>query len=166
MQPNNDESEKNSTMNYNDRMDGYGFGESESRDCSLPYEHDKHFTKHSIDTVDGCRSHLNEPFARNNLGLRNPYGPIDQYSFRDVHIRPRHDLHDQQILDDLREAFRKNSELNALDVEFFVHRGHVHLEGEVESESHRNEIQNIVEDIKGVEKISNDIQVFNSRSVL
>jgi hypothetical protein len=77
------------TMNYNDRLDGYGFGEAESRDCNHEYEKIPHFTKHCIDLGEGYRPHLNEPYSKNEYGLRNPYGPIDQYTFRDIHIHIR-----------------------------------------------------------------------------
>lgn len=72
------------TMNYNDRPDGYGFGESESNDKERDYEKDPHFTKHCIDMGDGYRCHKNEPYSKDENGLRNQYGPVDQYSFRDI----------------------------------------------------------------------------------
>ncbi len=72
------------TMNYNDRPDGYGFGEAESNDEKREYEKDCHFTKHCIDLGDGYRCHKNEPYSLNEYGYRNQYGPVDQYSFRDI----------------------------------------------------------------------------------
>lgn len=77
---------KQESMNYNDRLDGYGFGEAESSDCEREYEKDPHFTRHCIDMGEGYRCHKNEPYSRDELGLRNQYGPVDQYSFRDIHI--------------------------------------------------------------------------------
>lgn len=52
--------------NYNDQLDGYGAGEAESND---PVTHEKK-TKH--------------PAGVSELGIPNPYGEIDQYSFRDT----------------------------------------------------------------------------------
>lgn len=72
------------TMNYNDRLDGYGFGEAECKDKKRDYESDKHFTNHCIDLGEGYRCHENEPYTRDEYGLRNQYGPVDQYSFREV----------------------------------------------------------------------------------
>lgn len=74
------------SMNYNDRHDGYGFGEAESNDCDREYQHDPHFTQHCIDLGDGYRSHKNEPYTKNDFGLRNQYGPVDQYVFRDIYF--------------------------------------------------------------------------------
>lgn len=72
------------TMNYNDRLDGYGFGEAESYRDDYEYEKDDYFTWHCIDLGEGYRRHRNEPYSRNELGLRNQYGPVDQYVFRDI----------------------------------------------------------------------------------
>lgn len=72
------------TMNYNDRLDGYGFGESESLHAVCEYEFDSYFTFHCIDLGEGYRRHLNEPYTKDDFGLRNQYGPLDQYIFRDV----------------------------------------------------------------------------------
>ena len=83
------DSDQNESMNYNDRLDGYGFGEAESSDDSRDYEHDPHFTKHCIDMGEGYRSHKDEPWSTDENGLRNQYGPVDQYSFRDVHFSIR-----------------------------------------------------------------------------
>lgn len=69
-------------MNYNDRLDGYGFGEAESHDYKRDYEHDPHFTSHGIDLGEGYRCHKGEPYTKNELGIRNQYGPVDQYVFR------------------------------------------------------------------------------------
>jgi len=74
------------SMNYNDRLDGYGFGESESLDRKRDYEDDPHFTNHCIDLGEGYRSHLNEPFSKDEFGLRNQYGPVEQYVFRGDHF--------------------------------------------------------------------------------
>jgi hypothetical protein len=74
------------SMNYNDRLDGYGFGESESLDKKRDYEYDPYFTYHCIDLGEGYRSHLNEPYSKNEFGLRNQYGPVDQYVFRGDHF--------------------------------------------------------------------------------
>lgn len=73
-------------MNYNDRLDGYGFGEADSHDCDREYEHDPHFTHHCIDLGEGYRCHKGEPFTKDELGLRNQYGPVDQYVFRGDHF--------------------------------------------------------------------------------
>ncbi|WPU66161.1 hypothetical protein [Peredibacter starrii] len=87
----NPEKEKDSlnSLNYNDRLDGYGFGESESQDADQDYERDPHFTHHCIDLGEGYRKHKNEPFTKDESGLRNQYGPVDQYSFRDVYLPDR-----------------------------------------------------------------------------
>lgn len=74
------------TMNYNDRLDGYGFGEADSQDCEREYEKDPHFSQHSVDLGEGYRCHKGEPFTRDDYGLRNQYGPVDQYVFRDGHL--------------------------------------------------------------------------------
>lgn len=74
------------TMNYNDRLDGYGFGEADSNDCDRDYEKDPHFTQHCIDLGEGYRCHKGEPYTKDEYGLRNQYGPVDQYVFRDSHI--------------------------------------------------------------------------------
>ena len=74
------------SLNYNDRPDGYGFGESESQDSKRAYEKDAKFTEHCIDMGEGYRKHKNEPFTRDENGARNQYGPVDQYVFRDAHF--------------------------------------------------------------------------------
>lgn len=71
------------SMNYNDRPDGYGFGEAESMDDELEYQSDPDFCKHCKDMGEGYRPHKDEPYTKDELGLRNPYGPMDQYVFRD-----------------------------------------------------------------------------------
>lgn len=73
-------------MNYNDRLDGYGFGEADSNDCDREYEKDPHFTQHCIDLGEGYRCHKGEPFTKDQLGMRNQYGPVDQYVFRGDHF--------------------------------------------------------------------------------
>lgn len=78
------EKEALETLNYNDRADGYGFGEAECMDHDRDYEKDPHFTKHCIDLGEGYRCHLHEPYTKDQYGLRNQYGPVDQYVFRDV----------------------------------------------------------------------------------
>ncbi|MCM2351705.1 MAG: hypothetical protein NDI69_16940 [Bacteriovoracaceae bacterium] len=80
---------KHEGMNYNDRLDGYGFGEAESRDSDKEYEQDPHFTKHCIDMGEGYRAHRNEPYTKDEFGLRNLYGPVDQYVFRSYHLVTR-----------------------------------------------------------------------------
>lgn len=92
MDPKNEEKQENKdleNMNYNDRLDGYGFGESESQDCDKDYENDPHFTKHCIDMGEGYRCHKDEPYTKDENGLRNQYGPVDQYVFRDAHLQRR-----------------------------------------------------------------------------
>jgi hypothetical protein len=74
------------SINYNDRLDGYGAGESESLDCECEYETDPHFTHHCIDLGEGYRCHKDEPYTKDEYGLRNQYGPVDQYVFRDMHL--------------------------------------------------------------------------------
>jgi hypothetical protein len=81
-------------LNYNDRLDGYGFGEAECRDENKEYEADPHFTNHCIDLGEGYRRHLKEPYSKNELGLRNQYGPVDQYTFRGDHFFVR--IHDKR----------------------------------------------------------------------
>ena len=80
------------SLNYNDRPDGYGFGEAESQDSKRAYEKDPKFTEHCIDLGEGYRHHKNEPYTKDDYGLRNQYGPVDQYVFRDAHLfyRGRH----------------------------------------------------------------------------
>ncbi len=63
---------KNDEINYNDRMDGYGFGPPEHMDDKLPYEKER---KRKTDVVE------------NEFGQRNQYGPVDQYNFRDMYTR-------------------------------------------------------------------------------
>lgn len=75
--------------NYNDRADGYGIGEAESCDENRAYEKDPDFTQHCIDMGEGYRPHKNEPYTRDEYGLRNQYGPVDQYTFRDTHLFDR-----------------------------------------------------------------------------
>lgn len=78
--------ENQDTLNYNDRLDGYGFGEADSKDCDREYEKDPHFTQHNIDLGEGYRCHKDEPYTKDEYGLRNQYGPVDQYVFRDTHL--------------------------------------------------------------------------------
>jgi hypothetical protein len=85
----NNQTNQSDNMNYNDRLDGYGFGESESKDCDLDYVKDPHFTKHCIDFGEGYRRHKDEPFTKDEFGLRNQYGPVDQYVFRSYHLFTR-----------------------------------------------------------------------------
>jgi hypothetical protein len=74
-------------LNYNDRPDGYGVGESESRHEGEEYESDPELCRHCKDMGEGYRTHKNEPYSTNELGLRNPYGPVDQYTFREPPLR-------------------------------------------------------------------------------
>ena len=78
-----------SSMNYNDRLDGYGFGEAESMDTNWEYEEDPHFTKHCIVFGHGYRRFKDQPWTQDEYGLRNQYGPVDQYSFRSYHLFTR-----------------------------------------------------------------------------
>lgn len=73
-------------MNFNDRLDGYGFGEAESQDDKHDYEKDPDFVRHNIDLGEGYRCHKNEPYTKDEYGLRNQYGPVDQYVFRADHL--------------------------------------------------------------------------------
>lgn len=76
-----------STMNYNDRLDGYGFGESECRDTCIDYKNDEYFRYQVCkDHGEGYRCHINEPWSTDEFGLRNQYGPVDQYVFRNTEI--------------------------------------------------------------------------------
>lgn len=81
-----DTKDSQENMNYNDRLDGYGFGEAESVECECEYEKDPNFVQHCIDMGEGYRSHKGEPFTRDENGLRNQYGPVDQYVFRSDHV--------------------------------------------------------------------------------
>src|SRR5690606_39609707 len=79
--------EHNKSMNYNDRMDGYGFGESESRDFKEEYIHDPYFEKpRKVCLGDDYRSTQGEPYTKDEYGLRNLYGPGEQYLFRSHHL--------------------------------------------------------------------------------
>jgi hypothetical protein len=64
--------EEESELNYNDRLDGYGFGPPEYMDDKYEFEHH--------------RKRLPE-VTRDEYGQRNPWGPMDQYSFRDKYER-------------------------------------------------------------------------------
>lgn len=97
-------------MNYNDRLDGYGFGESESLDTDKEYQSDPHFTKHCIDLGEGYRRHLNEPFTFDEYGLRNQYGPVDQYVFRSYHLVTREDRIQQKLKEELEELEDESEE--------------------------------------------------------
>ena len=86
---NNNEENQSQNMNYNDRLDGYGFGESESQDCEKEYLKDPHFTKQCTYYGEGYRRLKGQPFTKDEFGLRNQYGPVDQYVFRSYHLFTR-----------------------------------------------------------------------------
>lgn len=65
--------ENKKTLNYNDRLDGYGFGEAESEDDDLPYEKEREEKKNA----------RGEAATKDENGLPNQHGEVDQYSFRD-----------------------------------------------------------------------------------
>ena len=92
----NKESESLSSMNYNDRLDGYGFGEAESMNDDCEYQHDPHFTKHCIIFGQGYRHFKDQPWTQDEFGLRNQYGPVDQYSFRSYHLFTRDGRHSKK----------------------------------------------------------------------
>lgn len=76
--------------NYNDRADGYGCGEAESRDTAEEYMRDPHFEKpRKMNLGEGYRNTLNEPYTKDEYGQRNLYGPVDQYTFRSHHLVTR-----------------------------------------------------------------------------
>lgn len=78
------------SQNYNDRADGYGCGESESRDAKEEYMKDPYFEKpRKVDLGDGYRDTLNKPYTKDEYGTRNLYGPVDQYVFRSHHLVTR-----------------------------------------------------------------------------
>lgn len=64
--------ENKNTLNYNDRMDGYGFGEAESEHEDLPYEKEREAQKKT----------QGEASTKDENGLPNQQGEVDQYSFR------------------------------------------------------------------------------------
>lgn len=80
-------------LNYNDRLDGYGFGPSESTDFSQPYQKERR---------------VDQEVSYDEFGGRNQYGPVDQYVFRDKYerrwSRPNKDIDDD---DDWREWGRE-----------------------------------------------------------
>lgn len=65
------------SLNFNDRADGYGFGPSESMDDTLPYEQNRSLYR------------FNE--SRDVYGQPNPFGPIDQYTFRQAPLGSKHE---------------------------------------------------------------------------
>jgi hypothetical protein len=80
-------------LNYNDRPDGYGFGEAESRSHSRPYEKQR-------DQEDFGNSD-----TRDEYGMRNQYGPVDQYSFRNTYTRKQKPPRDRSEERFLRERY-------------------------------------------------------------
>src|SRR5690554_721655 len=80
-------------VNYNDRLDGYGFGPPESHNNRYSYEQGRQ---------------RDQDVSRDEFGGRNPYGPVDQYVFRDMYERrwskPRRSIEDP---DDWREWDRE-----------------------------------------------------------
>jgi hypothetical protein len=183
------------TMNYNDRADGYGFGEAESRDHSRPYEEDDYFNDRNYDVVRGyCgrksgqhgrdwnRWRFEEPYTRDEYGLRNQYGPVDQYSFRDVYIRQwsrpssrvvydalREDYRgkgpkgyarkDESILEDACETLFRSPTVDASEIQVEVIAGCIYLRGLVDNRAIKKEIERLVEDLPGVRNIQNEIKV-------
>ncbi len=69
----NDKNNENKEMNYNERADGYGLGEAESEHIELPYE--KKREEH--------KSQEAEAPTKDEQGLPNQHGEMDQYTFRD-----------------------------------------------------------------------------------
>jgi hypothetical protein len=59
-------------LNYNERADGYGLGEAESEHEDLPYEKKREAQKKE-----------SEASTKDENGLPNQNGEVDQYSFRD-----------------------------------------------------------------------------------
>lgn len=68
--------------NFNDRADGYGFGPSESVDQEQPYEQHRSMYRHND--------------SRDENGMPNQYGPVDQYSFRKAPIGGRHSQFEEE----------------------------------------------------------------------
>ena len=64
----------NKETNYNERADGYGHGPSESENLDQPYEKEREEKK----LKDA------EAPTKDENGLPNQHGEVDQYSFRDV----------------------------------------------------------------------------------
>lgn len=84
-------------INYNDRADGYGCGGSESTDTAEEYMKDPYFEKpRKMDLGEGYRNTLNEPYTKDEYGLRNLYGPVDQYVFRSHHLVTRSSKEERQ----------------------------------------------------------------------
>lgn len=60
------EEKSKQTLNYNDRLDGYGFGEADAE-----AEHDEE--EKGVDEEEAKK-----------------YGPVDQYTFRESHLGEQH----------------------------------------------------------------------------
>jgi hypothetical protein len=190
------DAEEIESMNYNDRPDGYGFGEAESMDHDKPYENDEHFNDRNYDVKRGyCgRQHSRhgrdwnrwrfvEPYTRDEYGLRNQYGPVDQYSFRDVHVRQwsrpqensfsefdlREDFRgrgpkdyirsDERIYEDICAALFRSDAVDAGKIQVEVREGEVLLRGAVPDRQMRREVEHIVEGLSGVKEIQNQLEV-------
>jgi hypothetical protein len=186
--------DKLESMNYNDRPDGYGFGEAESRDHTKPYEEDEYFNDRTYDLVRGycgrSRGHhgrdwnrwrFDEPHTRDEFGLRNQYGPVDQYSFRDIYIRqfsqptsstvydtlrdfrgvgPKgYTPDDKRIQEDVCQALLESPEVDASEISVEVENACVYLRGEVEYRSFKKAAEQVVEKVSGVRNIQNEIRV-------
>lgn len=69
----NEDNKKRESMDYNERADGYGFGEAESEHEKLPYEKDR----------EAKESKEAQAPTKDENGLPNQHGEVDQYNFRD-----------------------------------------------------------------------------------
>ncbi len=167
------------SANFNDRADGYGFGPSESKHDSLPYEQDRSLYR------------FNE--SRDIYGQPNPYGPIDQYSFREAPLGSGHGRYgnddysayggpnyrehsyrnqkmrgrgprgyrpkDEKIYEEVCSALTEDPELDASTIEVQVTDGVVILTGELPTRNDKKLAEAISERLPGVLDVRNSIRL-------
>jgi hypothetical protein len=174
-----DPSHDDESFNFNDRADGYGFGPSESKHDSLPYEQNRSLYR------------FNE--SRDVNGQPNPYGPIDQYSFREAPLGsgegryknddysafggPNYREHsyshqkmrgrgpkgyrpkDERIYEEVCSALTEDPILDASTIEVRVAEGIVYLSGELSTRNDKKLAEAISERLPGVVDVRNSIRL-------
>lgn len=152
--PNNYSQDRDSQEDYN-FSDKYSVtGESEfSRESTIPYDQDevlseRHYTFGSLENIARKQSRSREPRT----------DPLTNYRGRGPKGYRRSD---ESIQEDACEALYRSSEVDATNIEVFVHKGIVTLKGFVEDRNQKKMAESAIENLSGIDDVYNELRVKN-----
>lgn len=118
--------------------------------------------KDSIATLTGTVKNLNSKLeaaedARHTVGINTVNNNIEV--IRKVVVRPEVPTTDKAIKNRIKNAIRRDPYVEEARIDVIVETGLVKLQGNVSSRFDKNQIEEIVQDVKGVISIANELQV-------